>query len=232
MTSKMITALTRAAEAGKTDELRDLIALGGYDETAFLSPIQGAIQKGQVECVKLLIPAIGSRLPDSFALQIAAGERQHECLQVLIPLFDPKNPSSFKCDNSMAFWMAAQNGDTQSLQLLLAICDPKANDSCALRRAAVEGHHECLEMLIPLSDPQANDSGALYSAVWHGHDACVRLLCAVSDCEQVLWKMQHNHPDKEYIWKGLAQYVHTKQRERLTEAVDRAGAPRVSHKKI
>lgn len=59
-------------------------------------------------------------------------------------------------------------------------CNPKAENSMALRMAAKKGHHECVKRLIPVSNP-ANCFSALAAAASWGRLECVALLLPFSD---------------------------------------------------
>ena len=80
---------------------------------------------------------------------------------------------------------AATIGDTEEVQRLIPISDPKALDSRALRWAVHNGHAECVKLLIPVSDPKVLDSEALRWAAHNGHTECVKLLIPVSDLKVV-----------------------------------------------
>lgn len=82
---------------------------------------------------------------------------------------------------SVALRIAAEQGHSECVEVLIPVSDPMAKDSLALRVAACYGHAECVKLLIPVSAPKANDSNALHLAARSGQVDCVRLLLPVSD---------------------------------------------------
>lgn len=77
--------------------------------------------------------------------------------------------------------IAIRNDDAHEVQRFIPLCDPKQNQSEALRKAAIFGHTECVKLLIPVSDCAADDNRALRQAAYAGHVDCVALLIPVSD---------------------------------------------------
>ena len=86
-----------------------------------------------------------------------------------------------KAEYSAALRLAAESGHIEVVKLLIPVSDPKAQDSHALRWAAHNGNVELVKLLIPLSDPKALDSYALRNAAYNGHVEVVKLLIPVSD---------------------------------------------------
>lgn len=98
-----------------------------------------------------------------------------------------------KKDDSSALRMAAYYGNTECVELLIPVSDPKALDSQALMFAASEGYVDCVKLLIPVSDPATNQSRALVRAITRGHNACAQLLYDVSDLEVVLGVIEEGY---------------------------------------
>lgn len=76
---------------------------------------------------------------------------------------------------------AAEHGNFEDVQRLLAFSDPAEHHNFSLAMAAKNGHFECVKILIPRSDPKHKDSLALQRAARRGHKTCVGLLIPVSD---------------------------------------------------
>lgn len=87
---------------------------------------------------------------------------------------------------SEAIVAAAKSGHAECIGLLLPFCDPKDDDSLALRYAASNGHEECVRLLAPLSDPQALSCAAVRLAASGGHVECVRVLLPRSSSDFAL----------------------------------------------
>lgn len=85
--------------------------------------------------------------------------------------------------------VAAEHNVTQEVARLLSLDYSRFNCNKALRVAAENGHTDCVELLIPVSDPLEDDSAALYWTVSFGQESttgvlkCVQLLICVSDVQ-------------------------------------------------
>lgn len=76
---------------------------------------------------------------------------------------------------------AATSGSLSALESLVALgADPAAFDGQALSNAA-HGHPQCVRFLLPLCDPRSQDSQALRQAVIFGDAESVALLAPASD---------------------------------------------------
>lgn len=111
---------------------------------------------------------------DNKLFKSAADGDTHALAQLLSLGADPKEFDSY------ALLLAARNGHTECVRLLIPISDPKAGKSLPLRWAAMYGHLECVRLLIPVSDPSAEDSHALMNAMSCNHIECVKLLLPAS----------------------------------------------------
>ena len=68
----------------------------------------------------------------------------------------------------------------------------------ALHWAAEHGHDDCVALLLAVSDPKHDNSGALQTAVFHQHEECIDLLFEVSDPQMALYALQDVHPDCDW----------------------------------
>lgn len=80
-----------------------------------------------------------------------------------------------KAENSMALRMAAKNGHHECVKLLIPVSNP-ANCFSALAAAASWGRLECVVLLLPFSDESADFSSALFLAISGGHIDCAQAL--------------------------------------------------------
>ena len=130
-----------------------------------------------------------------------------------------------KNNDSMALQVAASYGHTECVKLLIPVSDPKANNSAALGWSAEYGSTEALKILIPVSDPKANDSVALRQAVLHGHTDCVDALYGVSDVHAALKDLQHNNIDDYTKWRSFEQRVEAERQHSVLSNEVGEGAP-------
>lgn len=126
-----------------------------------------------------------------------------------------------KTDNSLALREAALNGQSYVVQLLIPLSDPKAHDSEALMLAARHGHTECVKRLIPVSDPKARDSEALGWAACNGFLDIVKLLLPVSDYLRVLQDLQERDQDTVAFQCCIDDYEALQLKKRLQRKISR-----------
>lgn len=166
---------------------------------------------------------------DAHLLFWAAENGNAEEIRRFIPLF------SLQTANGQALRVAAANGHTECVELLIAVsdpttyfaalheaarkghadcvqhlilvCDPKRKQSLPLRVAVANGHVKCVERLIPVSDPKSDDSLALRIAATNGHTQCVELLYPVSEPTVALKQLQQHYPDDYSTWGQLQEMV-------------------------
>lgn len=84
-------------------------------------------------------------------------------------------------DGFQALADAAKSGHAECVELLLPVSDSRVQAAQALRWAALAGHASCVALLIPSCDPKARASEALRAAAECGHAACVKMLLPVSE---------------------------------------------------
>lgn len=114
-----------------------------------------------------------SRMRNTLLLIEAARVGDAAEVERLIPLSVP----SFNCDKALR--VAAENGNTECLTLLLPYSVLLNTDAVPLLLAAENGHVECVKMLAPfLAGGLEAWNQALFAATCAGHAECVRFLVA------------------------------------------------------
>lgn len=81
-----------------------------------------------------------------------------------------------------AFINATQQGHARCVEQLIPFCDPRANDSLALRIAVITGSPECVKILIPHSNLEGEEP-ALLAATFRCRLDCIALLAPESSAE-------------------------------------------------
>ena len=128
-----------------------------------------AAKKGHADCLALLIPVSDLSARGFEALRVAAAEGHPDCVRLLLAGADTAPLALTQALGSAAFAKSRECVD-----LLLPLCDPKAEFSLALRHAAAAGSQELVELLLPLSDPSAappDSPSAAEEARDRGHHA-------------------------------------------------------------
>ena len=171
-TEGFVEALCAASVRGHIESVKLLIAVCDPRARRSLA-LHWAASNGHVECVKLLMPLSDPKAEDSLALRWAARNGHAECVKLLIPVSD------LKARNSEALRLAAGYGHDECLRLLITVSTGRFVE--ALCAAAVRGYIECVKLLIPVCDPKAEESKALRLAADNGHEECVKLLLSVCD---------------------------------------------------
>jgi len=111
--------------------------------------------------------------------------------------------SRFNCNKALR--VAAENGHTDCVALLIPVSDPLEDDSATLYwtvsfgQEFTKGVLECVQLLICASDVQAADSRALRKAILLEKFAFVDVLYEHSNPEAVLWDLKRSTPNS--LWK-------------------------------
>ena len=135
-----------------------------------------------------------------------------DCVKLLIALSNVEDSGALK--------MAAQNGRSECVSLLMKIKHPVYDINNALRLAAIHGHVDCVTLLIPLADPKEDNSQALFAAATYGRTACMDALLVVSDVHKVVHRLRSSNPDSPQVWQHLEEREIKRQRECLIQSVD------------
>ena len=104
-----------------------------------------AAQEGDTNEVQRLIPLSAPKEQHSQALLQAVRKIHVDCIKVLIPVSNPK-------DYNDLFLEAVKVGHEPSIELLMAVADPKFNDSEALFWSTEMRNSDIIDMLIDVSD--------------------------------------------------------------------------------
>lgn len=167
-------ALRVAARCGNLARLRESQDRGGRDTTA----INDAAERGHVECVRHLLPDVGTVNLDS-ALRAAIFRNNVDCARLLLPY------CTDRLMNGLTLITAIQFGCTDIVKDLIPISDITRDDSEALRTAVQLGRASCVRELVPHCD--VSDGWALNEAVRHGYTATARELLPHTDMTTVVW---------------------------------------------
>jgi hypothetical protein len=141
-----------------------------------------AVQNGDTDTVRALIPTCKHRAFNSTLLGTAAGAGYLEIVRLLIPVCDPK------ANDSSALTLAATNGHRDVVRALIPVSDinvHKGKGCTALLWAAFNGHAEVVRELMTVSGPRLNDSKALLAAAQNADEHIVAELAPVSDVASV-----------------------------------------------
>jgi ankyrin repeat protein len=154
--------LALAAAAGLPDFVQTLLSHGADANAVDLrgyTALMHAVEYGQIDCVRTLIPASDLELRDYFGLRAidhAAGAGRPEPLRLLLGVSSPNSTDFSGTDTLMH--AAARAQDLQCIDLLLPHCDPRranAKGWTALAFAADNGSEAIVKRLLPLSDAGA-----------------------------------------------------------------------------
>lgn len=110
-----------------------------------MDAIAQAAYEGNAETLAQLVE--GVRLPNDFALGVAASAGHVECVRILIPV------SPIHIKKSMAFRWAAQNNHIACVQELLPFSTFSSRTK-ALKAACVFHNQDLIDLLAPISDVQ------------------------------------------------------------------------------
>lgn len=108
-----------------------------------------------------------------------------------------QNHPAYNFDGDLA--VAAVLGKAECVRYLLAVADPKYQDSEPLCLAARGGHLECVKLLLPVSETKLNNYRALQLAVWgysFGESLFTSLpIGSVSERKQNFLNEAHDHAE-------------------------------------
>ncbi len=86
----------------------------------------------------------------------------------------------------MGLLLAATNGRTRIVKLLLPSASPLGADSLALQLAVKNGHMEVVRLLLPVSNPNADSFAPLRLAAEYNHLEIAKLLLPLGSLAKVL----------------------------------------------
>ena len=152
-------------------------------------------------------------------LSDAAERGATECVRELLQVSDPKY------QRNHPLFEAAFMGNVECVKLLLPVSDPLFHNQCLLM-VAYNGEVGVLRVLMEVCDPKADNSEALYNAIVTSRKECIDLLLPVSDCEVVLEKLEHDHPNSPYLYEPLQHALAQRQKQVLEKTLD--GIPAVA----
>ena len=97
-----------------------------------------------------------------------------------------------KNDNSFALRAAVNHQHEEIVKLLIPVSDPASFSNEALQTAVEDGCVNLVKLLIPVSDFTENDGTSLQGAVINGNKEIVKLLIPFCDYNDVLQRVEHS----------------------------------------
>lgn len=183
------TLLIEAANTGNSDAVRDLMAVCQPSDMS--AALEVAISRNYQNCVMLLLPESDlGRINNTLVLDVAVA--------------------------------ACAMGYSAGLKFLLPRLS-RDNSTAVLQIAAQYGQSECLQLLIPVSDPKVSNSRPLWLAARCQHTTCVDLLFPVSDVEHVFASLQRECPLNSKFWGYLEHKICQHQQQLLSAEIASVG---------
>jgi len=190
------TPLNAAAYEGFTGCVRALLNVPGIlvngANSDGRSPLSNAAREGHSDCVRLLSEASGIDVNHTCSkgmtpLHYATRNKHWGCVQALLRATDIKvNLLTSDGNGHFALGIAAEQGDLQSLRILLAASGIEINKSgpsgdTALYLAALNGHAQCVEALLQVGGVDSDSRNRLKQspldlAIQGGFRECIELL--------------------------------------------------------
>ena len=153
-----------------------------------------AAAHGHADCVNALLKPCGTRWVNTDgmdALMVAAHAGHAPCVAALMTNGMSGWVSSMRSGAFTALTLAAANGHTQVVELLLAFSSPNhqnKNQRTALTLAAKGGHLGCVKLLAPITDRSKQDEfgqTAFLAAISANQVECVRHLMQYEDINRL-----------------------------------------------
>lgn len=139
-----------------------------------------AVEGGNVEVLKHLLPFGNSYGNNSRPLFTAVCNNAQEMVDVLLPISHPAAQQGELLEACVA------NGNMQMFEQLLPYCNPNDDDCSALRRACSDGKMDFIERLLPLSDIRVFDYRAITEAVNNEHIDVLRYVLRLPQVQEDL----------------------------------------------
>ena len=194
-------------------EIQRLLPVSDTTTLRCCEPLHKAVEQGNKEIVKLLIPVSDPKTDESYALRLAVEYEHIDIVKLLIPVSDPT------AQESWALRWAANIGHIECVKLLVPVSDPKAHDGAALRLAVNNGHTEIVKILLPVSDPKIENNICLLQAVKQQHIDIIKLLIPVTDYQKVLHFLKYQ--DTTVFEQCIQEHETLLQKDRLTQQLNK-----------
>ena len=188
-TANSITAIAYVSWDGKLGLLQALLKAGAnmnVKSSSGSTPVCLASETGQADCLEALCKA-GAKLDvvvrdGCTGIWIAAENGHNKCVDILLKYGADANVISTDT-KSTPLMIAAKNGNPQTIQSLINVCDKEAKNKfgiTALGYAAMNGQSDCLKLFLKAgADPLVRDNDneqPLDYAIKGNFDKCTAIL--------------------------------------------------------
>ena len=167
-----------------------------------------AAYNGNAQMLQELIPLANPLANDMQALRMAAQFDYRQCVELLLPVSDPHG------DKSSVLWDASMYGATTTIDLLIPLSDPRKH-ARVLETFIAQRNVPGFELLISVCDPKANNSRALQAAVEANFSHAIDFLYPLSHPKKALKALQKKWPENKAKWEELETRMAYEQRQKI-----------------